>query len=200
MIRYLVLLEVEHTAVAPYGAGTITGEQALDLGVAPVTFDFASYLAAAEVERRARQLASIFVVIVPGGYHGLRKETPDYEETTDVAARHWRVRNLVLPILALLPSVAGHAVFASRAEAARLIPSGSTRLYPSDYRMALPCQPLKRVIFDHAAKGTPIWPMFRATEGPPSLPIKSKSGRASPIKSTAASPASAGFTAATGSV
>ena len=47
-----------------------------DLGVAPVTFDFASYLAAAEVERRARQLASIFVVIVPGGYHGLRKETP----------------------------------------------------------------------------------------------------------------------------
>jgi hypothetical protein len=136
-----------------------------DLGVAPVTFDFASYLAAVEVERRARQLASIFVVIVPGGYHGLRKETPDYEETTDVAARHWRVRNLVLPILALLPSVEGHAVFASRGEAARLIPSNSTRLYPSDYRMALPCQPLKRVIFDHAAKGTPIWPMFRATEG-----------------------------------
>jgi flagellar biosynthesis protein FliP len=31
-----VLLEVEHTAVAPYSAGTITGEQALDLGVAPV--------------------------------------------------------------------------------------------------------------------------------------------------------------------
>jgi flagellar biosynthetic protein FliP len=31
-----VLLEVEHTAVAPYGAGTITGERALDLGIAPV--------------------------------------------------------------------------------------------------------------------------------------------------------------------
>jgi flagellar biosynthetic protein FliP len=31
-----VLLEVEQTAVAPYSAGTITGEQALDLGVAPV--------------------------------------------------------------------------------------------------------------------------------------------------------------------
>jgi flagellar biosynthesis protein FliP len=31
-----VLLEVEHNAVAPYSAGTITGEQALDLGVAPV--------------------------------------------------------------------------------------------------------------------------------------------------------------------
>jgi flagellar biosynthesis protein FliP len=31
-----VLLEVEHTAVAPYSAGTITGEQALDLGVGPV--------------------------------------------------------------------------------------------------------------------------------------------------------------------
>jgi len=31
-----VLLEVEHTAVAPYSAGTITGEQALDFGVAPV--------------------------------------------------------------------------------------------------------------------------------------------------------------------
>lgn len=31
-----VLLEVEHTAVAPYSAGTISGEQALDLGIAPV--------------------------------------------------------------------------------------------------------------------------------------------------------------------
>jgi len=31
-----VLLEVEQTAVAPYSAGTITGEQALDLGVEPV--------------------------------------------------------------------------------------------------------------------------------------------------------------------
>lgn len=31
-----VLLEVEQSAVAPYSAGTITGEQALDLGVAPV--------------------------------------------------------------------------------------------------------------------------------------------------------------------
>jgi len=31
-----VLLEVEQTAVVPYSAGTITGEQALDLGVVPV--------------------------------------------------------------------------------------------------------------------------------------------------------------------
>jgi len=31
-----VLLEVEQTAVAPYSAGTITGEKALDLGVVPV--------------------------------------------------------------------------------------------------------------------------------------------------------------------
>jgi flagellar biosynthesis protein FliP len=31
-----VLLEVERTAVAPYSAGTVSGEQALDLGVAPV--------------------------------------------------------------------------------------------------------------------------------------------------------------------
>lgn len=31
-----VLLQVERTAVAPYSAGTITGEQAMNLGVAPV--------------------------------------------------------------------------------------------------------------------------------------------------------------------
>src|SRR5258708_29794224 len=31
-----VLLEVEQTAVAPYSAGTITGAQAMDLGVTPV--------------------------------------------------------------------------------------------------------------------------------------------------------------------
>src|SRR5258708_31416570 len=35
-LRPPVLLEVEQSAVAPYSAGTITGAQAMDLGVAPV--------------------------------------------------------------------------------------------------------------------------------------------------------------------
>src|ERR1700678_2853235 len=47
-----------------------------DLASAPLTFDFATYLAAAEIERRAKGLAGINVIFVLGPFHGVRKETP----------------------------------------------------------------------------------------------------------------------------
>ena len=135
-----------------------------DLGVAPVTFDFASYLAAAEVERRIRGLDGIVAVLVPGSHHGLRRELPEYELAVDVAARQWRVRNILLPMLSLLPSVRGCTICASRDEAKTLMPDDESRLYPEGYRVYLPRQPGKRVIHDHARCGAVIWPLLRAPE------------------------------------
>jgi hypothetical protein len=135
-----------------------------DLSVSPITFDFASYLAAAEVERRLRGFDGINVLFVMGAHKGVREETPDYEAAVNKDARLWRVRHMLLPMLGFLPTVRGVALCATREQAQALISSDQRRIYPSDYHVFLPRLPDKRVIHDHARRGVPIWPMFRATE------------------------------------
>jgi len=135
-----------------------------DLETSPITFDFTSYLAAAEVERRLRGFSALNVVFVLGSQGGVRQELPDYDAAVDRDARLWRFHHMLVPMLALLPSVRGYAVCGSRAEAEALFPGDSAHVYPSDYRVFLPRQPSKRVIHEHARRGVPIWPMLRATE------------------------------------
>jgi hypothetical protein len=137
---------------------------AYDLSVAPVTFDFASHLAAAEIERRLRKLDGIAVVMILGPHHGVRQELPDYEATLSPAARRWRVQNILVPLLSLLPSIRGHVVCSSRKDAEALLPASPSRLYPTDFRLFLPRQPLNRVVFEHARRGVPIFPMLRASD------------------------------------
>lgn len=136
-----------------------------DLRVAPLTYDFASYLAAAEIERRLRGLRTISVIFVTGEAGAIRDEQPDYEAVLDREARSFRFKNIILPILGLLPSIEGYAVCGSREQAETLLvncPEGN--LYPSDYRLFLPRQPSKRDIFNHANSGVPVWPMYSASE------------------------------------
>jgi hypothetical protein len=135
-----------------------------DLGVSPVTFDFATYLAAAEVERRLRGLDGINVIFVMDPQRGVREEKPDYESVVNKDARLWRIRQMLLPMLAFLPSVRNFALCASRDEARAFVTADPGRLYPRDYRLFLPRSPLNRIIHEHAGRGVAIWPMFRASE------------------------------------
>jgi hypothetical protein len=134
-----------------------------DLGAAPVTFDFAGYCATAEVERRRRGLAGINVVFVAGPFYGLREELPSYERSRDVDARHWRFRHILLPMLAFLPSVRGHAYCATRAQVSALATRDARRLFPADYRVFLPRHPSKRALLEHARAGGDVWPLLCAT-------------------------------------
>jgi hypothetical protein len=134
-----------------------------DLSVSPITFDFASYLAAAEVERRLRGFEGIDVILIPGPKDGVREETAEYEQTVDRDARQSRVRQMLLPTLSFLPTVRGVAVCADRTQAAVLLSDDPRRIYPSDYHLSLPRNPDKAVIHEHARSGVAIWPMFRAT-------------------------------------
>lgn len=135
-----------------------------DLSVSPITFDFASYLAAAEVERRLRGFDGINVLLVMGPHQGVREEAPDYEAAVSKDARQWRIRHMLLPMLGFLPTVRGVALCATREQARALISPDQRRIYPSDYRVFLPRLPDKWVVHEHARRGVPIWPMFRATE------------------------------------
>ena len=135
-----------------------------DLSTSAITFDFASYLAAAEVERRLRGLEGINVIVVMGPHGGVRQETPAYEAAVSRDARLWRIRHMLLPMLAFLPTIRAVSICATREQAEALISTDPRKIYPSDYRVSLPRQPEKRVIQDHARAGVPIWPMFRATD------------------------------------
>lgn len=135
-----------------------------DLASAPVTFDFATFLAGAEIERRRRGLEGIFVLFVPGRHRELREELPDYESAIGPTLRQWRIRHVLIPLLALLPSVRGHVMCPTRDKADAIMPMDPSRIFPDDFRVWLPRQPDKRVIHDHASAGVPVWPMLRATE------------------------------------
>jgi hypothetical protein len=135
-----------------------------DLAASPVTFDFASYLAAAEIERRQRKLSWINVIFVLGPISGVRRELPDYEAAIDAPTRLARLRNILVPMLAFLPSVKSYAVCGSREHAEAIFAADRNKTYPSDYRVYLPRQPAKKDIFEHARAGLSIWPMLRATD------------------------------------
>ena len=135
-----------------------------DLSVAPLTFDFISYLAAADLARRRQNLSHMDVLFVGGAYGGVRRELPEYEAIMDAQMRLWRVRNILAPALSLLPSVRSYSYCTSREQAKALISANPAHVYPTDYLINFPCQPVKSVIHEAARKGESVWPMLRATE------------------------------------
>jgi hypothetical protein len=134
-----------------------------DLSVSPITFDFATHVAAAEIERRRRGLDGIDVFLILGDYHGVREETRDYERIVGPESRQWRIRQILLPILSFMPTV--HDVFlcADRAYAATLLSNDPARLYPADFHPRLPRVPENSAVQTLARSGATIWPLFRAT-------------------------------------
>jgi hypothetical protein len=112
-----------------------------DLEVAPVTFDFLWFLAAADLERRRLGLKSVHVVIVPGDHDGVRRERDDYELVIDATARQARIQNILIQACRVLPSCGGLTLATSRAEAAFLRSVVARHILPVDYELALPVFP-----------------------------------------------------------
>ncbi|MDC7786766.1 hypothetical protein PQJ75_08535 [Rhodoplanes sp. TEM] len=134
-----------------------------DLAAAPVSFDFAATLAAAEIERRKRGLAGIVVIVVPGPHHGVKRETPAHEAVEDPETRLWRLRHELLPMLALLPSVRGHAVCGDRRQAWSLIAEDDRKVYPDGYRVFLPARPEVAAAREEARRAGTVWPLLTAS-------------------------------------
>ena len=88
-----------------------------DLHSNAISFDIAWFLMAAEITRRDRNLAGMYVIFVPGKKGGLRDLPTDYASIVDQHAQRWRLRNVVIPMLDLFPSITGHTLAATRREA-----------------------------------------------------------------------------------
>jgi hypothetical protein len=109
-----------------------------DLKVAPVTFDFLWFLAAADLERRHRGLNSVHVVIVPGPHNGVRQETEDYNAIVDAQTRQARIYNILVQACRVLPSCSGLTLAGSRREAVFLRSAVARHILPADYEPMLP--------------------------------------------------------------
>lgn len=108
-----------------------------DLEVQPVTYDICTFLASAEVERVARKLKYIRLLIVPGFDGLLRAETEDYEKVVGHLSRARRLYSILLPVAGLLPSCWGITLAATRAEARRVC-ARVPHQYPCGYNSAMP--------------------------------------------------------------
>src|SRR5205823_11820303 len=96
------------------------------------------FLAGADLQRRCLGLERIHVVIVPGSDDGLRKENPSYEAVVDREARCWRIHNILIGAVGLLPSCIGFTLAASRYEAAVIRSGAAVCHYPRGYEPILP--------------------------------------------------------------
>lgn len=103
-----------------------------DLAGEPLTFDFCTFMAAAEIQRRRRGYATGHVAIVPGWRDGLRDESPAYDTLFPPDHRRQRIQDILLPAASLWPAWTGASVFTSRDEAATAL-SGMTNLHPADF-------------------------------------------------------------------
>jgi hypothetical protein len=124
-----------------------------DLKVAPVTFDFLWFLAAADLERRRRGLNSVHVVIVPGPHNGVRQEAEDYNAIVDAQTRQARIYNILVQACRVLPSCSGLTLAGSRREAAFLRSVLARHVLPADYEPMLPVFPGPQSCLDAARDG-----------------------------------------------
>lgn len=167
--RFAVVRKLrEAFQTAPAAAGEAGDPDTLffffDLQLCPLAFDIATYMAAAELERRRLGIESVHVVFVPGRDDGLRLELPAYEATVDVETRRWRLHNLVLPVTGLLPACSGHTFCATRGDAEALFRSRARHVFPSNWQPALPVAPVARTVRDAARNGIEIFPLLKAPD------------------------------------
>lgn len=137
-----ILLAVPRSILRQFGETKSVNSDYLyaffDLQVAPITYDAGWFAAAADQMRRQKNLARIHFVIVPGSKDGFREERTDYESVVDTATRLWRLYNVVLPILTLVPAYSGLSLLPHRDAVRSLRATAGNRVYPSDYEPGLP--------------------------------------------------------------
>jgi hypothetical protein len=129
-----------------------------DLDIASLTFDIVDYLMLAELERRRLGLDAVHVVVVPGRVDGLRQEAEHYEKVVDQHARIWRLHNLVIPMFALFPTVAGYTICSDRRHATLVRFFFPRKVHPPGYWPAFPIVPVRRLVFGAAREGRAVFP------------------------------------------
>jgi hypothetical protein len=79
-----------------------------DLSANPVTFDFAYFLAAAELFALNNNKSNFTVLFVPQNHDYIINEK--YRSVVDKENMKWRVENIILPLMSIYPACIGHSI------------------------------------------------------------------------------------------
>ena len=99
-----------------------------DLNVAPITYDFAFFLAAAELFALKNKKSTFIVLFVPQGegennvsdrYHSpvVAQKNINY----DVQTFKWRFENIILPLMDIYPACIGHSILPKKTDVSKAI-------------------------------------------------------------------------------
>ncbi len=148
---YRVATVVRHVGLAAVAGASGSDDSRVtafyDLDASPTTFDVLWALAGAECRRKASGAGSIRFVIVPGRYHGIRREHSDYERAIPVEARIARVERIVMACARLVPTVTEIVAARDRQHAVDLRCEAGN-VYPPDYWPQFPAAHHPRDVLD----------------------------------------------------
>ena len=132
-----------------------------DLWAMPATYDVATVLALAELERRRRKLDAIHMVVVPGAWRWA--EETGFGAATGTEDQDLRAHALILPLARLLPSCRGVTMCASREEAVWLRFAVARHVFPDAYTPSIPSRPPEfSLVRAPDLTAATFFPMFRA--------------------------------------
>ena len=104
-----------------------------DLAVNPNSFDIAKFLVLAELYRVEKKYVEIHLVITPDKNGWARSDDLHSSDQQE-----WRLRNILLPAMSLVPSIQGSTVFSSREEAAESEHFYGEEVFPENYNVSDP--------------------------------------------------------------
>lgn len=104
-----------------------------DLSVSPTGFDFATFLALAEMQRRRQSLDAFQVIIVPARDQGFWDR-----ESYDIAMKQSRLSNLLRPLSELMPCCTAFHLCTSRDAAQDFLRDAGEKIFPARYTLDHP--------------------------------------------------------------
>jgi hypothetical protein len=130
-----------------------------DLEILPLTYDVATFLALANLERTRRRLERLHVVVVP-----------PHERARGLVDRGWpaaefddqRMLGILLPLLRMAEACRGHTLCATRAEAAAWRFNVAEHIFPAAYSPAFPVAPDFNGVWSEALTREKMFPLLRA--------------------------------------
>ena len=129
-----------------------------DLAVSPASYDFATFLAIADIARQANEIERLHVVIVPAPTHtGFRI---DHKPNT-TENKIWRRDHLLVPLCRLVGAT--HTVCATR-DGAQMYMTAAEHVWPPQYKLTAPAALYMMGHYRSIAQQAGVKASFRASE------------------------------------
>ena len=109
-----------------------------DLRTSPFHFDFVTFMAIADALRSDKGCTILDVIIIPDRGSGLHSD--DHMHSNQFTDDHadWRMSNIFLPAIGLVPSCGGFTICMSRDHATEILESITDPVYPENYDINTP--------------------------------------------------------------